>query len=109
MSKLAIRCANTQPRTRKAYGGSVRRRLFDDVVVQIRPRLFVNIFCPPAFPSKDAFPVKIFIHGGYALAPYTLSPSVDTLICRQLSPIRLPSWTWCTSTICCCRKIRGLG
>ncbi|KAI0948177.1 hypothetical protein AcW1_009761 [Taiwanofungus camphoratus] len=27
--------------------------------------LFVNIVCPPQFPSETGFPVKIYIHGGF--------------------------------------------
>ncbi|OBZ67787.1 hypothetical protein A0H81_12181 [Grifola frondosa] len=27
--------------------------------------LFVNVVCPPSFPSKNAFPVKVYIHGGF--------------------------------------------
>ncbi|GBE88869.1 hypothetical protein SCP_1402770 [Sparassis crispa] len=27
--------------------------------------LFVNIICPPSFPAKRAFPVKVYIHGGF--------------------------------------------
>jgi carboxylesterase type B len=26
--------------------------------------LFLNIACPPSFPSSGKFPVKVYIHGG---------------------------------------------
>lgn len=28
--------------------------------------LFLNIVSPPSFPAKKDFPVKVYIHGGYA-------------------------------------------
>ncbi|KAH9939944.1 carboxylesterase [Amylocystis lapponica] len=41
---------------------------FEDKVGLGKPTenpLFVNIACPPSFPSKSGFPVKVYIHGGF--------------------------------------------
>ncbi|KIM90266.1 hypothetical protein PILCRDRAFT_177691 [Piloderma croceum F 1598] len=37
--------------------------------------LFVNIACPPSFPSSGNFPVKVYIHGGFLQfgSPHSLS------------------------------------